>query len=152
MRKPLLAALALVMFVSACGAVRESRLNPFNWFKRSETVAVAEVTPGAVQDPRPLAEQITALKVEPASGGAILRVTALPPTQGWWDAELVKRSPDENGARIYDFRMSPPKGQAGVNTPRSREITAAVFLTTRQLQEITSITVQAATNGMTSRR
>ena len=151
MRKPLLAALALVMFVSACGAVRESRLNPFNWFKRSETVAVTEAdqTP---QDPRALADQITALTVEPAEGGAILRATALPPTQGWWEAELVKRIPDENGARIYDFRMSPPKTQAGVSTPRSREITAAVFLTTRQLQEITSITVQGARNGMTSRR
>lgn len=151
MRKPLLAALALVMFVSACGAVRESRLNPFNWFKRSETVAVDPVTQKP-EDPRPLAQQIIDLKVEPAPGGAIIRATALPPTQGWWDAELVKRGDDQNGARIYDFRMSAPKMQAGVSTPRSRQITAAVFLTTRQLQEITSITVQAATNGMTSRR
>lgn len=152
MKRPLLAALALAITVSGCGAIRESRFNPFNWFGGSEPAAGVEdvVEPG---DPRPLAAQVTDLTVDRMPGGAIIRATAVPPTQGFWDAELVEREDSANpDVLILEFRMRPPTGAAAVSTPRSRAITAAFFVSDIRLGQIGSITVQSASNGLTSRR
>lgn len=148
MKKPLLAALSLMMLVSACG----TRLNPFNWFRASEPAAAAPVVL-KVEDPRLLAEQITTLKVEPMPGGAIVRATALPPTQGWWSADLVAvEDASADGQLVYDFRLFPPLEQMAASTPRSRQITAAVFLSDIQLSTVRSITVRGSSNGLSSRR
>ena len=40
MTRPLIAALALTMLLSACGTIRESRFNPFTWFGSSEEVTL----------------------------------------------------------------------------------------------------------------
>ncbi len=152
MRIPLLAALTLVTFTSACG-FGQSRFNPFNWFGGAEAAAPAEPSVVDEEDPRALALQVTALKVEPMPGGAIIRATAITETQGWWDAELVpvdKEAPE--GKMVYEFRVFPPVGQADVSTPQSRSITAAVFLSDITLERISTITVQGATNGLSSRR
>ena len=152
MRTPLLAALTLVTFTSACG-FGQSRFNPFNWFGGAEVAAPAEPSVVDAEDPRALAMQITALKVDAMPGGAIIRATAVMETQGWWDAELVavdKDAPD--GKLVYEFRVFPPVAQADVSTPQSRSITAAVYLSDIALQTVSSITVQGATNGLTSRR
>ena len=148
MKKPLLAALSLMMLVSACG----TQLNPFNWFRASEPAAAAPVVL-KVEDPRLLAEQITTLKVEPMPGGAIVRATALPPTQGWWSADLVAvEDASADGQLVYDFRLFPPLEQMAASTPRSRQITAAVFLSDIQLSTVRSITVRGSSNGLSSRR
>ncbi|WP_151719961.1 hypothetical protein [Gemmobacter serpentinus] len=153
MTKPLLAALTLVLFTSACGGFSQSRLNPVNWFGRAEPAAAAPVIPARPADPRALAGQITDLKMEPMPGGAILRATAVMPTQGWWEAELVAVDKEPvDGKMVYEFRTYPPINQAGVSTPHSRSITAAVFLSDIKLSRINSVTVQGATNGMTTRR
>lgn len=153
MKKPLLAALSVVLFVSACGAVRTSRLNPFNWFGQSQPEqTVAAVQPGPEADQRPLVEQVLSMSVEPMPGGAIVRATGLPPTQGWWDGELVARPVDENGTLIYDFRLVPPLEQTAVSTQRSREVTVAAQLSNRKLEAIRQIVVQGALNARSSRR
>lgn len=149
MKKPLLAALSLMMLVSACG----TRLNPFNWFRASEPAAAAAPVVLKAEDPRLLAEQITTLKVEPMPGGAIVRATALPPTQGWWSADLVAvEDASADGQLVYDFRLFPPLEQMAASTPRSRQITAAVFLSDIQLSTVRSITVRGSSNGLSSRR
>ena len=43
MRVALLIALSLGVALSGCGRVRDSRLNPFNWFGRAEPAAVVAV-------------------------------------------------------------------------------------------------------------
>ncbi len=101
-----MAALSVLMLVSACGKIRESRLNPFNWFGRSEVVQTA--APAKAEDGRPMVQQVLSMSVEPMQGGAIVRATGLPPTQGWWDGELVAREMGDDGAMIYDFRLVPP--------------------------------------------
>ena len=151
MKKPLLAALTLVMFVSACGAIRTSRLNPFNWFGRAEATAPAPLA-AKPSDPRLLAAQIIDLKVEPMPGGAIVRATALLPNQGWWEAELVSGDAGPDGVLTYDFRLFPPLTQTAVSTPRSRQITAAAYLSDIQLGKVSAITVQGQGNALTSRR
>lgn len=150
MRFSLLAALSLVMLVSACG----TRLNPFNWFGGAEAAPTADAQQLPTKaDPRLLALQITELKVDPMPGGAIVRATAVMESQGWWQAELVAVEDEPvDGAMVYEFRVFPPRQQTRVSTPRSRQVTAAVFLSDIRLSTIRSITVQGQTNGLTSRR
>ncbi len=149
MRRPLLAALMAVLLVSACS----TKLNPFNWFRKSapaETTAL--VLPGPEQDARPLVAQVLTMTVEPMNGGAVVRATGLPPTQGWWEAELVALPLGEDGNQIFDFRMLPPIAQADVSTQRSREVTAAYQLSAFKLANIRTITVQGAANALSSSR
>lgn len=148
MRRPLLALLALTLTLSACGGIRESRLNPFNWFGRSEARQVSEVDRFQVQaDPRPLVDQVTAMEVERLPGGAILRATGLPPAQGFWDAELVPYrgttgNPVDAGVLVYDFRLAPPPYRTRIGTPFSREIEVATYLTENDLAGIRRIVIR----------
>lgn len=151
MKRTVLAGMAAVLVLAGCGAIRESRLNPFNWFGRSEVRA----TPVSIEtpaDPRALATEILAMTVEPYPGGAIVKATARPPSQGWWDAELVARPLDENGVLVYDFRIFPPLTGTPTGTPQSREITAAVAVSDIALQNVTEIVVQGEANARASRR
>ena len=153
MRKPLLAALSLVLFTSACGGFGASRWNPMNWFGGAEQAAPAEPNVVDQEDPRALAMQVTALKVDPMPGGAIVRATAVMPTQGWWEAELLPvQDPPTDGNLVYEFRVFPPVSAADVSTARSRTVNVAVFVSDIKLDMIRSITVQGATNGLTTRR
>jgi hypothetical protein len=148
--RPVLA-VTLCALLAGCGGFRESRLNPFNWFGRSEPRAVVEVAE-EVRDPRPLVETVLALSVEPIPGGAIVRARGQTPTQGWWQAELVPLDVDEAGVLVYEFRLSPPPGQTDVNTPQSRQVDVAVFVSDTRLEPLREIVVQGATNARSARR
>ena len=153
MRKPLLAMLVGLMVLGACSRMRDSRVNPMNWFGRAAAVEMApQATPQTPQDARPLVTQVLSLQVEAMQTGAIVRATGLPPTQGHWDAELVARDLDENGVQIYDFRLLPPVIPMAVSTQRSREVVVAVALSNTQLAKISRITVQGAANALSSQR
>lgn len=161
MRKPLLAALSAALFLTACGTVRESRLNPFNWFGRSTEQPVAQTGGGdeetvVINDPRPLAQQILSMKVERIPGGAIVHATALPPTQGYWKADLIAENrgrPDEKGTLTLQFRaFQPVERDAPAGTAVSREITAGLFLSDQDLQLVRTIVVKGAENQRSSRR
>ena len=151
MRLTVSAALIAVTLLSACGGFRDSRLNPINWFSRSAPVQQVQVT-AAPTDPRALVAQVLTLAVESYPGGAIVRATGLPPTQGYWDAELVARPLDENGVLVLDFRVFPPIAGAGVVNQQSREVTVAYNLSDIKLQGISEIVVQGASDARSSRR
>ncbi|NEX45582.1 hypothetical protein [Pseudotabrizicola algicola] len=151
MKRPVTAALVAVLVLTSCGAARESRLNPFNWFSRSEPVET--LTPlRAKVDPRLLVSDVTLLSVEPYSGGAIVRATGVMESQGWWDAELVEVPNDDPSHLVLEFRMLPPVTDTAISTPRSREVTAATTLTPRRLEDIARITVQGERSARTTRR
>jgi hypothetical protein len=143
-------ALCAVLALTACN----TRLNPFNWFGRSEPAAPATLVTEAPADPRDLVADVLTMTVEPLPGGAILRATGRTPTQGYWDAELVLREgPDEDPAvQVYDFRIFPPVVQMDVNTPQSREVTVALYLSDIDLDGVRSISVQGAANARAVRR
>ena len=143
--------LGLGLALAGCGGLRESRLNPFNWFRRSEPRETI-VLPGEETDPRGLVETVLSMDVEPIPGGAIVRARGLTPTQGWWNAELVGRDVDENGVLVYEFRLLPPVGQTDVNTQRSREIDVAIYISDIKLANVREIVVQGATNARSARR
>lgn len=119
MRRPLLVGLALVLALGACG----SRLNPLNWIGGSEpapaTLAPTDL-PATAPDARPLIAQVISLEVEPNRGGAVVRAVGVPPTQGFWNAELVAR-PVQDGVMTYEFRaLPPPRGPPSARRPRAR--------------------------------
>lgn len=159
MNRPLLAALALTLVLAGCGGFRESRLNPFNWFGGSDArqSTVAEGSIVVPQDPRPLVDQVTSMAVEQAPGGAIVRATGLPPTQGFWDGELVRvetadaEDPDPT-VIVFDFRLAPPPYIARQGNPPSREVEVATFLTNNALDGVTRIVVRGARTERVSRR
>lgn len=145
-----LVVVTLVLALTGCGAIRESRLNPFNWFKKSEpreTVVLDEKG-----DPRPLVDTVLTMAVEPIPGGAIVRARGVTPTQGWWDAELVAQDVTEDGVLVYEFRLVPPIGRTDVNTQQSREIDVGIYISDVKLAEVREIVVQGATNARVSRR
>ncbi len=152
MRVTLLASLAALMLLSACG----SRLNPVNWFGPREQaerkVAAESGIPAALADQRLPVRQVTRAVLEPMPGGVILRATGLPPTQGYWDAELVARPVDENGILVFDFRVFPPVTDQPASTEVSREVVVATFISDIRLAQVAGIVVQGETNSLSPRR
>ena len=147
--RPLTLALCVVLATASCSSVRNSRLNPFNLFGRStatETRAAVKL-----EDKRLLVQQVSTLVIEPMQGGVIVRATGLPPTQGFWRAELVAGEV-EDGRIAYAFRVFPPIANRIAGTVPSREIEAAAYLSNAKLATISEITVQGAANARTSRR
>lgn len=143
--------LGLGLAVAGCAGVRQSKLNPFNWFKKSEPRETI-VLPQEGSDPRPLVETVLSMQVEPIPGGAVVRARGLPPTQGWWEAELVPQDLDDKGVLVYEFRLLPPKGKAEVSTQVSREIDVAIYISDVKLENVQEIVVQGATNARSARR
>lgn len=155
-RTVVLATFALPLALAGCGRMRESRLNPLNWFGRARRNRTqATLKPNEAADGRQLVREVTELQVEQSQGGAIIRAAGLPPTQGWWKAELVSETrgrPDEDGVLTYRFLVYQPPGQTRTSTPQSRRLTAAVFLSDIRLETIATIVVQGETNSLSSGR
>ena len=143
-----------LVVLAGCGGLRDSRLNPFNWFGRSQAAQLEPLLPAEVPDARALVADVIDMQIEQLPGGAILRATGRTPTQGFWQAELVLRDgPDQDPtAQVYDFRVFPPLGATAVSTPQSREVTVALYLSDIDLAGVQSITVQGATNARSTRR
>lgn len=148
--------------LGACGRVRDSRLNPFNWFgqSRSEepTLAPAEGYQANV-DTRPVVDQVTALQVDRVPGGALVTATGLPQTQGHWAAALIAEAtgpsgrPLRDGATLgFEFRVAPPETPTRSGPPQSRELTATVYLTDQDLTGVRTITVKGLRNQRSARR
>jgi hypothetical protein len=158
MRRPLAAAMVLAVLVGGCG-FGKSRLNPLNWFGQSKKTEVQNVDPVTgvplpVPDARGMVAEVTAMRVEKVPGGAIIHATGLPPTQGWWNAQLIAENDGKpvKGVLRFRFVIMPPPGTTAVSTPQSREITAAVHVTDFQLQGVRAISVTGSRNARTARR
>ncbi len=174
MHKPLCAILLSGLMVSACG-FRESRINPFNWFGKSEETVITERDTGPVNPLLPdtgrrngmfsrpdavyqgaLIGQVSDLAIERTDDGAIIRVTGLADRQGPHDVRLVPKTadgkPDEKGVLAYEFRVVYPRYSTPVGPERARRVTAAVSLGNRALSKVRVVRVEAAQNARESRR
>jgi hypothetical protein len=110
------------------------------------------VLPEEATDPRPLVESVLSMTVEPVPGGAIVRARGQTPTQGWWQAELVPLDVDDRGALVYEFRIEPPPQVTPVNTPQSRQLDVAIFVSDYRLDGVREIVVQGSANARSARR
>lgn len=152
------ALLAATLILAGCGGFRDSRLNPMNWFGRSaEGPATLEPEGGyaaARGDFRVPAREITRMEVQRIQGGALLTAAGLPPTQGWWDAELVAENDGKPVDGVLTFRLlvAEPRVVSRVSTPQSREVTAGTFLSDQTLADVKQIVVLGELNSRSSRR
>ncbi|MEX0311218.1 MAG: hypothetical protein AB3N17_13350 [Tateyamaria sp.] len=177
MRLILPALLVATMSLSACSAVRDSRANPFNWFGggRSEPVqpdpraATNPLIPEVTRAPlfsgsrnREVAyvgtpiDQVTGLVIERVPGGAIVRATGIAGQDNVSDIRLVTDSIDNEPVDgVLTYRLSgihPGQATRALNQ-RVRTVTAATYLSDRELADIRVIRVEGLRNAQaTSRR
>lgn len=152
MRRQSIAAFGILVILAGCGSVRDSRINPFNWFgpDRGETLTPKEIADK--QDARPRVDQVVSLRAEQVTGGAIVNAVGLPLTQGFYSAELVQIPSDQRGVLDLEFRIVPPQRAIRQGTQASREVTVAKLLTSQDLAGVTTIRVLGARNVRSVRR
>lgn len=174
MRTSIIALLVSTLILSACGAIRDSRVNPFNWFggARSEPVEAGDPqstnplipTRGGLFGPRPVREEayegkpierVSSLIVERVPGGAIVRATGVARLQGVYAAQLTPTTEDEtpvDGVLTYRLEALKPDTVQVQGTVATREVTVGRALTAQQLAGVRTIRVEGATNAMVTRR
>ncbi len=169
MRHSLMVLTLAAVTLSACATVRDSRLNPFNWFGQSREEAVATAEDGEVNTliPRrssvfrnndmgeyvgvPM-EEIRALSVERVPGGALIRATALAGRQGVYDLRLVPDEDADPDMLSYQVLGIYNPDVRRVGTEASREVTVATRVTDQDLEGIRTIWVSARNNARSVRR
>lgn len=138
-----------------CATVRDSKINPSNWFdadkaKATEETAIKPLVPErtAVQmvDSRPLIAKLTELEVANVLGGVLVTATGTSDQMGAFNVELVPMA-SKAGERIFAFRVQYPMGA----TVAKQSVTAAVFLSNTDLAGVRSIRVTSASNALTRR-
>lgn len=159
MLKATLLGTAILVGLSGCARISDSRFNPVNWFASSQSApvtATGEQRPlvparTAVVDARALVQSVTSLSVDRAPTGAIVRAVGVAQTQGYFNAELVNNGV-ANGVLSLEFRAQMPTGFQAVGSTQSREINAAYIIDATDIASIRTVRVQAATNARTSAR
>ncbi len=141
--------LIATVFMAGCGA----QLNPMSWFGNDEET-IAEAPKEFFQDSRPLIQEVTQLRIERITAGAIVRATGVSTTQGYWDAELVPTNLGEltDGELIFEFRLRPPLSPIEAGPPRARNIVVAIDLSQVELRDVRRITVIGAGNRRSVQR
>lgn len=166
--------LVAALSLGACGIVRNSALNPVNWFGRSTSEAVA-TTDGAPVNPlipqstglfgkrggdvetyagKPF-DEITDLTVERVSGGAVIRATGLAARQGIYSVRLTPITDDEtpiDGVLTYRLEGVEPTKNTATGGPATREVTAARKITDQNLRGVKTIRVEGLRNARVTRR
>ena len=167
MKKSVSVLVLSALVLASCGAMRESRLNPFNWFGRSTSEPVAaegEVNPliprrraSVFRDNQPetyqgtLIGEVSELLVERRPGGAIIRAMGVADRQGPFDLRLVKLDGESDATTLtYELRALQPAGRSGAELSRTHSV--ALWLTDQELAGIRVIRVKARRNIRTARR
>lgn len=163
--------------LTACGAVRESRVNPFNWFGQGRSEPVETQAAKQVKEENPLIPErtgifekkrerdsiylgtpiarVTELVVERVPGGAIVRAKGVSAAQGVYGVQLTPENEDlipQDGVLSFRFEGLKPTEPTAVGTEASRTIVAAIDLTNQELDGVRNIRIIAANNAMTSSR
>jgi len=161
MIKATLLGTAVLVSLSGCARISDSRINPLNWFGQSTQAPVTangDIRPLVREgrrtitvDGRTLVQSVSSLRVDRSPTGAIVSAVGIAPTQGYFNAELVSRGV-ENGVLLLEFRAQAPTAFNVPGTDRSRQITAAYDISSGELAGIRSVRVQSASNARTAAR
>ncbi len=93
----------------------------------------------AAPPPEPRQVALRQATAEPALHGVILRVTGEAPTQGFYSARLSPLgggAPDAAGILSFELVATPPAEAQAVGPPRTRILTAGVFMPTKSLKNL----------------
>ncbi|MDU8926815.1 hypothetical protein RXV86_05425 [Alisedimentitalea sp. MJ-SS2] len=147
--------------------MRDSFLNPGNWFGRSRAEAVDEgpVNPlipksrglfrrKAEEEYRGIViDTIAELRIERATDGAIIQVKGIANTQGWHNARLIEEEDDGSDTTLtYTLQAQRSPYRELIGPPQGREIVVAKVVTENDLAGIRVIRVKGAKNARSSRR
>ncbi|WP_299281951.1 hypothetical protein [uncultured Tateyamaria sp.] len=163
--------------LTACATVRDSRVNPANWFGRNEPQPVRrseepkEVNPLMPVDRGPglfaslrasdeyfgtPIDQVSELVIERVPGGAIVRATAIADIDDVYDVRLIPENddlePDEDGVLVYQVQGVHPLERRRTTSQRQRTFVVADRITDRKLADIRSIRVEGERNAQSSAR
>ena len=132
-------AILAVAALAGCG----SGPSPLSLFgsKRDRTIEAARADPA-----QPTVDQVVSLDVAQTRSGVIVSAVGLPPTQGFWEANLVRVPSGDPSVLLLDFRILRPLTRHPVGTQPSREVLAGLALSRQDLAGIRSIAVQGARN------
>ena len=159
--------------LAGCSGFRDSRVNPANWFGKSQTVQRAAPVPGETTNPlipekrssifqrKSDAESyagtpiyaVEGVVIEQSAGGAIIKATGLSLRQGAFDVRLWPENGGKpaNGALTYTMRAiqraDTPQGPV-----QTRRVEAGQFISTQTLEQVSEIRILGLTNSATSRR
>lgn len=150
MTRPILAMIALSLVLAGCSGVRQSRINPLNWFGGS--TSESRLGPVTLEtDNRALVPSVTGLTIERTSSGALVRAEAQMPGQGWWDAALIAENEGRpvDGVLTYRFVAAAPRGAVG---GRPQTLVVATPVSEYLLEEVVTVVVQGAGNSRSARR
>ena len=170
MLKSLSVVIVAGVVLTGCSGVRESNLNPFNWFGQSQPVPVNTQATGAANPLIPAkrnsivwgdnketyagapVETISALSIERRPGGAIILVTGTASRAGPFEVRLVPDETATDGDTLaYRLLALQSAGPVSVR-PDAREVKAALWLTEQQLGGIREVQVSGRSNALVSRR
>jgi hypothetical protein len=107
-------------------------------------------TPRDLPDAVPL--PVREATFERAYGGAILRVTGVAPTQGYFNAALVAENEgavDAGGAMTVTFLAVPPETPEDVGPERTRLLMSGAYLSDLELRSVRAIRLVAGSQVMT---
>ena len=161
----------LLVSLAGCGAIRDSRANPFNWFggersaPRTQAQVDAAVNPliparrasifRSEQDDAyrgTLVGTVTELSVERAPGGAVIRATGVAVALGAFDPRLVEVETETPDVLRYELRALQPGSNRGQGTETARSVTVAVGISDQALAPVRVIEVVGAQNERSLRR
>ena len=172
MRKTFSALLVSTLVLAGCATVRDSRVNPFNWFgsaqsepreqPQASTNPLIPQSSGLFAGARAKTEvylgqpidQVTNLTVEKTPGGAMIRATGLAARQGIYKVRLTPANEDElpvDGVLTYRLEGILPDNTA-VGAQPTREVIAGRAVTDQMLAGVRTIRIEGQRNALTSRR
>lgn len=168
--KPVLALTLAALVLVGCGTVRDSRLNPFNWFGNSRevaTVSTGEVNPlipndsgGVLSRPERVyagvpIDEILELQIDRTRSGAIIVARGLAARQGPYEVRLTPLDLDEkpqDGVLSYSFDVIYPASNTNVGPEQTRRVTVARSIGNQTLAETRVVRVVGARNAREVRR
>ncbi|MEP3845076.1 MAG: hypothetical protein ABJM43_07025 [Paracoccaceae bacterium] len=171
MRRVTILLLAAVVGLTACGTVRDSRINPLNWFGNSREEPVQAAPEKAVNPLIPEQSSgglfkrqkeldsiyrgvpvnvVRDLVIERVPGGAIIRVTGVSQFQNVYDVRLTPVDENEEPVEgVLEYRLEaiiPEKPISG-GDERLRTIVAARTMTDNELELVRQIRVIGQENA-----
>lgn len=167
-----------LLSLTACGTVRESRANPFNWFGNDTIIVRTDAledgaNSGEVSEINPLIPQrrasifrsdeeqtyggalvsrVTDLNVDRVPGGAVIRATGVVSSLGAFDVRLVEVPTAEANVLRFEMRAYQPRESAGQGSDAARTVNVATSVTDQGLAGVRSIEVIARENQSVTRR
>lgn len=151
--RTILIACVVLTSVSGCASLRDSRVNPKNWFSQTKSAKDDSLIPelSVIQKSRQKVYSgtpvfaLTQAHLRHAIGGKILEIHGVMDKIGSYDIKIIQDPDTTDQTLRLVVKSVSPRG-APIGNQAAREFTAATFLTTQELAGWKTIQVQSQSN------